>query len=188
MTAPWSSAPTPHLIPGRWKRAIAMFLIVVLVAIAPVIGVSCQRITPQVPLTAYAASGDPSANRFIGIESVNTIPFWIWVVLPRLFPEKLPGGGGYTSLGLTWEPGSELPIGFTKETGSIPRVVLRDPARANFDVQRYTQFLVDCAQDPRFNADFILPEITYNIPLSLWEKLVYRFSVIPRTRKILLEE
>ncbi|MEB3359737.1 MAG: hypothetical protein VKK04_23630 [Synechococcales bacterium] len=186
MAAPWTSALNASSLPTRWKRAIATFLMVIMVAIASVFGGSWQRATAQVAPAPYAAAASPSESRVVGNESVSDIPFWIWVVLPRLFPEKLPGAGGYTSLGLSWERGNELPTGFTRKTGGIPRVVLDDPANANFDVQDYTQFLIDCAHDPRFNADFILPEITYNINLSPWEKLVYRLSVIPNTKKALL--
>ncbi len=34
----------------------------------------------------------------IGAEHDAGIPYWIFFVLPRMFPEKLPGPGGYASL------------------------------------------------------------------------------------------
>ena len=34
----------------------------------------------------------------IGSEAASGIPYWIWKVLPEMFPEKLPGKG-YESLG-----------------------------------------------------------------------------------------
>ncbi len=58
----------------------------------------------------------------IGGERDAGIPYWIFYVLPRMFPEKLPGPGGYASLGVSWEQGKELPIGFTKKTIGFPRV------------------------------------------------------------------
>ena len=171
---------------SSWQKSITAFVITLMVASAIVFGASWQRSTYQIPLTISESSRNQAEIGFAEIESVNDIPFWIWVVLPRLFPEKLPGVGGYTSLGIKWERGSELPIGFTKKVRGIPLVELNDPSNANFDVQRYIQFLVDCARDPRFNSNFILPEITYNINLSLRKKLVYRFSAIPDTKKALL--
>src|SRR3546814_4252345 len=33
----------------------------------------------------------------IGAENEAGIPYWIFYVLPRMFPEKLPGPGGYAS-------------------------------------------------------------------------------------------
>ena len=50
----------------------------------------------------------------IGAEHEVGLPYWIWYVIPRVFPDKFPGPGGYTSLGIQWEEGQEIPIGFTK--------------------------------------------------------------------------
>ena len=49
----------------------------------------------------------------IGAEHDAGIPYWIFFVLPRMFPEKLPGPGGLASLGVVWEQAQELPVGFT---------------------------------------------------------------------------
>ncbi|OKH17413.1 hypothetical protein [[Limnothrix rosea] IAM M-220] len=115
------------------------------------------------------------------------VPFWIWVVLPRLFPEKLPAIGGYTALGLTWEPGEQLPQGLTQEKRGLSRVIL-ETSDVPFDLDAYSKFLMDCAQDPRFNPNFLLPEITYNVNLSWREKLLYRFAAIPTTKSSLVAE
>ncbi|HEY9886770.1 MAG TPA: cytochrome c, partial [Candidatus Obscuribacterales bacterium] len=56
------------------------------------------------------------------------------------------------------------------------------------DLQRYLQFLFDCARDPRFTASFILPEIEYNHHITLLENILYRLIIIPRTKKMLLAE
>ncbi len=58
----------------------------------------------------------------IGSESQAGIPYWIIVVLPRIFGEYLPGPGGYASLGLPWEESQELPAGFSKKTIGFERV------------------------------------------------------------------
>ena len=58
----------------------------------------------------------------IGAEYDAGIPYWIFYVLPRMFPEKLPGPGGYAAFGVAWEQGQELPIGFTKKVVGFPRV------------------------------------------------------------------
>src|SRR6266705_974335 len=59
------------------------------------------------------------AERFkygsIGAEFSRGIPYWIWVVLPRIFPDLTPGAGGYKSFGLVWEEGQEIPVGFSKK-------------------------------------------------------------------------
>jgi len=35
----------------------------------------------------------------IGAEYDAGVPYWIFYVMPRMFPEHLPGGGGLASLG-----------------------------------------------------------------------------------------
>ena len=63
----------------------------------------------------------------IGAEQDSGIPYWIFYVLPRVFPEKFKEdgkvvAGGYAALGVPWEMGRELPIGFTQKTIGFPRV------------------------------------------------------------------
>jgi hypothetical protein len=145
----------------------------------------------------------------IGTENDQGLPYWIWVVLPRLFPEYLPGPNGYTSLGFTWEEGQETPVGISKKTIGFPRqgitcavchsatyrktpqdiptIVPAGPS-VKFNSLGYVRFLKACAQDPRFTADYILPEIAYNHQLSALEQFLYRFLIIPSTRKAMLEQ
>src|SRR5262249_32048039 len=60
----------------------------------------------------------------IGNEGEEGLPYWVWVALPRLFPEYLPGSGGYASLGMVWEDGQETPVGFSKKTIGFPRIAI----------------------------------------------------------------
>ncbi len=148
----------------------------------------------------------------IGTEEAGGVPYWIWQILPQVFPEHLPGPGGYASLGMVWEAGSEMPVGFTKRrigydrvgincaachTGSyrletpagssVTEVVAGAPA-TRLDVQGYLHFLSACAQDPRFNADNILGAIAYNHKLSALDKALYRYLLIPGTKKALQQQ
>ena len=53
----------------------------------------------------------------IGNETQRGIPYWIWRVLPTLFPEYLPGNqDGYGAIGVYWVAGEELPVGKTPRT------------------------------------------------------------------------
>jgi mono/diheme cytochrome c family protein len=144
----------------------------------------------------------------IGAEFDAGIPYWIFYVLPRMFPEKLPGPGGYASLGVPWEPGQELPVGFTKKVIGFPRVgnncavchtasyrskpdeqptyVVAGPGQTT-NVQAFFRYLVDCARDPRFNADNIMAEIALVTDLDWIDKLAYRYLIIPMTKKRLIE-
>lgn len=149
----------------------------------------------------------------IGSEEQQGIPYWIWVVLPRVFPQHLPGPGGYSSLGILWEPGHEMPIGFSKRHIGYDRVAFncalchttsyrlpREDGRlthtkavptgpsARFDPQNYLAFLSACANDDDFNADTLMKAIEYNIKLSLADQWLYRYLLIPGTKKALLKQ
>ena len=144
----------------------------------------------------------------IGAERDAGIPYWIFYVLPRMFPEKLPGPGGYAAFGVVWEEGQELPVGFSKKMVGFPRVAnncaschttsYRTQADAapvfvptgpnhTLNLWAFFRFLVDCAKDPRFNADNLMTEINLVTDLSFIDRLLYRFVIIPITRKRLLE-
>ena len=144
----------------------------------------------------------------IGAEHDAGIPYWIFYVLPRMFPDKLPGAGGYAAFGVAWEQGQELPIGFTKKVIGFPRVANNCaschtasyrkspdenptfvPTGPNhtLNLEAFFRFLVDCARDPRFNADNLMREIELVTDLSWVDRAIYRFVLIPITRKRLLE-
>jgi mono/diheme cytochrome c family protein len=144
----------------------------------------------------------------IGAERDAGIPYWIFYVLPRMFPDKLPGPGGYAAFGVVWEEGQELPVGFSKKVVGFPRVAnncaschttsYRTRADAapvfvptgpnhTLNLWAFFRFLVDCAKDPRFNADNLMAEINLVTDLSVIDRLLYRFVIIPITRKRLLE-
>lgn len=145
----------------------------------------------------------------IGTEEAQGLPYWIWLVLPKMFPEYLPTPGGYAALGFPWEQGREMPVGFSKKTIGFERVGLncalchtatfRRPgeptaqlvlggAAITQDVLAYQRFLFACASDPRFTAGNILTEIGQITSLPLGQRLLYRFVLVPQTRKALLEQ
>lgn len=144
----------------------------------------------------------------IGAERDAGIPYWIFYVLPRMFPEKLPGPGGYASFGVAWEQGQELPVGFTKKVVGFPRVAnncatchtasYRKTIDENptfvpagggqtLNLEAFFRFLVDCAKDPRFNADNLMHQIQLVTKLSWLDRQIYRYLLIPITKKRLLE-
>lgn len=144
----------------------------------------------------------------IGAERDAGIPYWIFYVLPRMFPEKIPGPNGFASFGVSWEQGRELPVGFTKKVVGFARVgnncaschtanyrMSEDEtprfetagAGHTLDLEAVFRFLVDCAKDPRFNADNLMHEINLVTDLSWIDRVIYRFVLVPITRKRLLE-
>jgi len=153
----------------------------------------------------------------IGAERDAGIPYWIMYVLPRVFADKLPGkggnppgAGGYAAFGLPWEQGHELPVGFTTKTigfkrvaqncaichtasfrtkpGENPTYVPTGPDHT-FNLEALFRFLVDCAEDPRFNADTLMAEIQLSQPknFTFIDSLIYRYILIPVTKQRLIE-
>ena len=59
-----------------------------------------------------------------------------------------------------------------------PTIVPAGPAHQT-GVQEYRRFLIACASDQRFNAATILGEIAKNYRLSLLDRALYRFVIIP---------
>ena len=156
------------------------------------------------PAPYFATDEEHFLYGSVGTEAEQGIPYWIWLVLPRVFPEYLPAPGGYASLGIVSRDGHEMPIGFSKVTVGFARVGINCavchtasfrakaddvptiyPAAASHQTgeQDYLRFLIACASDPRFTAGTILGEIAKNTRLSFMDRLLYRFAIIPGTRR-----
>jgi len=189
-----------------WK--IALLLLIVLAGVGAAIG--WYKFFREEPQPEWVTATPDMRFKYgsIGAENDAGIPYWIFFVLPRMFPEKLPGPGGYAALGVAWEQGQELPIGFTKKVIGFPRVAnncaschvasYRKSATDNpvfvptgpnhtLNLQAFFRFVVDCAKDPRFNPDEIMREIALVYDLPVLDKLIYRYLLIPITKKRLLE-
>lgn len=166
-----------------------------------------DREVPQ-PGWITADSRDDFLYGSVGAERTAGIPYWIWLMLPRICAQHLPGHGGYAALGRPWEEGREMPAGFAKKTvgyvrvggncalchavpsrpgpNEVPGVVIAARGDAA-DLQPLETFLAQCAADPHFNADDIMDEIDMATKLSIPERLLFRLALIPRTRRALLE-
>ena len=194
------------------KTKLGKTIIAIALAIALLIGtvgyLAWYNLLREVP-THYESAEEQFKYGSIGTENAEGIPYWIWLVLPRLFPEYLPGLGGYTSLGLTWEEGKETPVGISKKTIGFPRqgitcavchtstyrktpedkpVIIPTGPSNKFDSQSFLRFLFACANDPRFTPDYILDAIAYNHQLSWLETQLYRYLIIPQTKQGILNQ
>jgi hypothetical protein len=194
------------------KTRFGKTIIAIALAIALLIGtvgyLAWYNLLREVP-THYESVEEQFKYGSIGTENAEGIPYWIWLVLPRLFPEYLPGLGGYTSLGLTWEEGKETPVGISKKTIGFPRqgitcavchtatyrktaedkpVIIPTGPSNKFDSQSFLRFLFACANDPRFTPDYILEAIAYNHQLSWLETQLYRYLIIPQTKQGILNQ
>jgi hypothetical protein len=186
----------------RWVGGIVLVL-------AAVIGLGVWYFLFREEPQTFDSDEEAFKYASIGTEEEGGIPYWIWLVLPRVFPEHLPGPGGYTSLGIVWEQGHEMPVGFTKRTIGFPRVgincalchsgtyrlraqdvpkVVPTAPATRLDPLGYQRFLFACASDPRFTPDVLLAAIGYEVKLSWLEEKLYRYALIPQTRKAILKE
>jgi len=145
----------------------------------------------------------------IGLSTESRLPYYIWQVLPTMFPEKMPRPGGWASFGFIFEPGQEVPVGFSLRhigypaleancslchTGTYrtsptdtPKVILGAPAHT-IDLQAFQQFLYACASDPRFTPANVLKAINQLHQTSWFEGLVYQYAILPVTKHGLLQQ
>ncbi len=190
---------------SRKMRLLAIAIVLVVIGA----GLTYYEFFRTLPPPYFASEEEHFLYGSIGTEATAGVPYWIWLVLPRVFPDKLPYAGGYESLGIVAQEGRELPIGFSKQTIGIERVgincsfchtatyrvhagdkpVIVPAAPSNTtSPQDYLRFLFACAADTRFNSSTIMAEIAKNYSLSLLDRLTYRFALIPFTKLTLLRQ
>jgi len=164
------------------------------------------RVVPQ-PAWISATPRDRYFYGSVAPGKAEGIPYWVWLALPRMFPEYMPAPGGYAALGLSWEEGKEMPVGFAKQrigfirvTGNcalchavsgppamprgVPTVISSIPGRTT-DLEPLLTFYRKCAADPRFTADDIFGQVDQATRLSVFDRMLYRCILIPRARKML---
>jgi hypothetical protein len=188
---------------GTTTRARVLIAVVAIVALAGT-AVIYDRLFRAADAPYFESDEEHFLYGSIGAEAREGIPYWVWLVLPRVFPDLLPTPGGYAALGLLSQDGREMPIGLTKVTigyprvavncalchtasvrsspDDLPRIVVGAPAH-QAGAHEYRRFLAAAAADPRFTASNILAEISRNYRLSFVDRLLYRFVVIPGTRR-----
>jgi hypothetical protein len=193
---------------SRWlsPRTWIVFGILALLLVAGGVFTYVKFFRPE-PAPYFASEEEHFLFGSVGTEEQEGVPYWIWLVLPRIFPEYLPGPGGYAALGVLGGAGHEMPIGLSKVTigfprvgincamchtasvrttpDEVPRIYAAAPSHQTAP-QMYLRFLMACAADPRFTADTILAEIDKNTTLPAIDRMLYRFVIIPQTRQALL--
>lgn len=192
------------------RGATMVSWLTVIVVLVAVIGFAAWyylfRVVEQMP---FKNDEDSFNYGSIGNEQTDGVPYWIWRVLPTMFPEHLPGPGGYSAIGLYWEPGKELPVGLSKKTIGVPRVAINcgfchqstyrlEPDDIPTFVPggtgnrlaplEYIRFISAAGNDAKFNPDAIMAEIEAIYDMPLIESLFYRFVIIPATKKALIRQ
>ena len=100
-------------------------IVVVAIAVLAVVGgvITYKKFFREEPAPFFASDEEHFLFGSVGTEGEQGIPYWIWLVLPRIFPEYLPGPGGYAALGLS-KDGHQMPVGLSKVTIGFPRVAI----------------------------------------------------------------
>src|ERR1700678_3031459 len=108
------ATPGTHLPPlgaGKWK-ILVITIVIALIAFGS--GLTYYEFFRTLPAPYFASDEEHFLYGSIGTEATAGVPYWIWLVLPRVFPDKLPYAGGYESLGIVSQEGRDLPIRFSK--------------------------------------------------------------------------
>jgi hypothetical protein len=204
MAAPASTVQTTH--PAvRWR-----FALLAAAALALSTGLYLVlRITSNSPVI-YAAPEEHFKYGSTGGEILDGIPYSVWMALPDLFPEFLPGKG-YASLGFLYEKGKDLPIGvskrevqgvdrvffncaichvasFRKTPESEPQFIAGAPSNT-VDLRAFYEFVFNAASDQKFTPPLILAQIEKSgIREDLLNQLIFRIYAIYAVRDSLLEQ
>ncbi len=202
--------------PDRAKKRISRWWIVLVIVVALLVVMGAYltvRFTRDAPV-AYADPEQHFMYGSLGGERESGIPYWIWKVLPKVFPEYLPGkkyvpGTEYASIGFLYEEGKDLPIGVSKrntqgidrvflncaachagsvrETPTRPRVIYAAMPSNTVELEAFQKFIFACASDPRFTAERLLPEMeAIGGKYDLINRLIMRYYAIPYMRERLL--
>ncbi len=191
------------------STAVKVATLVVLVLLAAAGWVLYDNLLRHSPDPTYPDIAEDYKYGTIGLGPGSRIPYWIFAVLPDMFPEKLPGPGGYASIGMIMEPGHDVPVGLARRRfgyesveancalchtsvhrntpGGPPIVVAGAPAHT-MDLQGFQRFLYAAAADPRFNSSEVMAAIEKKHQFSFIEGLIYRNLVIPQTKVALLQQ
>ncbi len=136
-------------------------------------------------------------------------PYLIFKTLPKVCPDKLPGG--YASLGLVFEPNHDMPIGVSRRwrlgveqvglncavchTGTVresansqPMIVLGMPAH-QLDLERFFNFVISCSLDDRLTpANVIQKAEDMGEHMSLMQKVLLYAALIQRLKLQTLQQ
>ncbi|MGA2738276.1 MAG: cytochrome c [Bryobacteraceae bacterium] len=191
------------------RTAVRVVTVLVLVVLLLAGWVLYDNLLRHQPELVYSDIVQHYKYAAIGLGPSSRVPYWIFKVLPDVFADKLPGPGGYASLGLIMEEGADRPVGFAKRVfgyecleancslchtalyrtapGAKAVVVPGGPAHT-MDLQGFQRFLFSAAADPRFNASVLMEAIGKQHQFSWIEGLIYRNLIIPATKVALLEQ
>lgn len=207
---------TPVEIALRRFRARAVMAVLAIIVLAIVLAI-IRRVTLDNPVTykserehfLYGSIGSEPGGNLLHPVGGMLPPYQVFMVLPEMFRDKLPGG--YASLGLIFENGPngiprDLPIGVSRRQrlgldmiglncavchvgtlrtrqNSSRRIVLGMPAH-QLNLQGFFSFVLDSVLDPRFTPDNVIGHIEAKFgSLNPADRLLMRQALIPQLRE-----
>lgn len=203
--------------PIRWlkmvyaKKALRYTVLPLLVLLIVVVYQMWANLLSVRPEINYVTDEDQFKYGAIGLGMESRIPLYLFQVLPEVFKEKLPQNGleGYRSLGLIFEEGKDIPVGFAQrhigyktvepncafchtgsyvtEPGGKSELILGGPAH-ELDLQGFQWFLYDCANDDRFNPDTLMAYIDKIAEMGFVERSIYKNVILPFAKNSLKQQ
>ena len=79
----------------RARKVIALSLLVLVIVVGGGAWFGWYKFLREEPEPKWASEAERFKYGTIGAEAARGIPYYIWLVLPRVFPEYVPGPGGY---------------------------------------------------------------------------------------------
>ncbi len=192
-----------------WRRFFAA-AVAALVVFALYLAVRLNRDEP----VTYASPEDHFRYGSTGGERDAGVPYWMWKVLPEMFPEFLPDPKrGLASLGFVFDPtrpkDKDLPVGVSKRNvqgidrvflncavchvGTVrdtatspPRVIAGMPANT-LDLQAFERFLFNAATSEKFTPERLGAEMKrIGATDDVINRLILRYLAVDIARRRLL--
>ena len=170
--------------PSRWKRRFVILFALTVVLPATIVVWLAGRFGGDSPVD-YADPVEHFKYGSTGGEHEMGFPYWIWRALPEVCGHLLPGKG-YQSLGMLYEKNADgskkdLPVGTSKRryqgvdrvfvncavchTSTVraapdkPPLLVSGMPAALFNMKNFEEFFFNCAADPKFAKEYLMPEI-----------------------------
>jgi len=203
------------LPPARWKRRFLILVALTVVLPATIVIWLLGRFGGDSPVD-YADPVEHFKYGSTGGEHEMGFPYWIWRALPEVCGHLLPGKG-YPSIGMLYEKNpdgslKDLPVGTSKRryqgvdrvfvncavchTSTVraapdtPPLLVSGMPAALFNMKQFEEFFFNCAADPKFAQEYLIPEIQrQGVGLDLLDRyLVYPLAIgIMRDRVLALK-
>ena len=196
----------------RWRRWAIFWVIIILIVIFVVslmVRFSADKPVTYSDIEEHYKYGSIGAEPGPGGSMLNAVggvlpPYWIFKVLPDMFPDELPGG--YETFGFIMEEGRDMPVGVSKRqrlgfmqvglncavchTGTLRidpdserEIVLGMPAN-DLDLKGFFSFVLNATLDERFTADNVIGRVqAAGGDLGFVDRLLYRYMLVPLTQQ-----